>query len=216
MGAGMRQLYEAPDIGIVSFDIYLSDLTQIAADAHGIPLRDGAVDGVVVQAVLEHVLEPETVVQEIRRVLKPGGVVYAETPFMQQVHEGAHDFTRYSESGHRYLFRHFRELKSGSVSGPGSVLLWSMDYLSRGLFRSNLAGRLVRVGFFWLRWLDRLVPESYAIDGASGVYFMGQLSSGPITPRSAIERYRGAQSKSRPTEPPPIPVPAIAEPKSNP
>ena len=37
------------------------------------------------------------------------GIVYAETPFMQQVHEGAYDFTRYTVLGHRYLFKKFKQ-----------------------------------------------------------------------------------------------------------
>jgi ubiquinone/menaquinone biosynthesis C-methylase UbiE len=68
------------------------------ADGHQLPIADGSVDGVWIQAVLEHVLDPSIVVQEIHRVLTPGGVVYAETPFMQPVHEGAYDFTRFSLS----------------------------------------------------------------------------------------------------------------------
>jgi 2-polyprenyl-3-methyl-5-hydroxy-6-metoxy-1,4-benzoquinol methylase len=43
---------------------------------------DGTCDAVVVQAVLEHVLQPDVVVAEIHRVLRPDGLVYAETPFM--------------------------------------------------------------------------------------------------------------------------------------
>ncbi len=53
-------------------------------------------------------LEPERVVSEIARVLKPAGMVYSEIPFMQQVHEGAYDFTRFTDSGQRWLFRQFK------------------------------------------------------------------------------------------------------------
>ena len=44
------------------------------------------------------------------------GVVYAETPFLQAVHEGPWDFTRFTESGHRWLFRAFERLDSGVVA----------------------------------------------------------------------------------------------------
>jgi len=56
-------------------------------------------DAVWIQAVLEHVLDPVRVVAEIHRVLRPGGLVYSEIPFMQEVHEGAYDFTRFRLSG---------------------------------------------------------------------------------------------------------------------
>src|SRR4029079_11363432 len=113
---------------------------------------------VLVQAVLEHVLDPARVVGEIHRVLRPDGLVYAETPFLQQVHAGPYDFTRYTSSGHRYLFRSFEEIAAGPVAGPGTQLLWSVDHLMRGVIRSELAGKLARALFFWLRYFDRLVP----------------------------------------------------------
>jgi SAM-dependent methyltransferase len=191
VGSGVGALYDATDVGIIAFDIYQSRFVQFIADGHSIPLRPHSVDGVVIQAVLEHVLEPEVVVAELRRVLRPGGIVYAETPFMQQVHEGPFDFTRYTESGHRYLFRDFAEVSSGAVAGPGESLVWALCYFFRGLFRSRTAGRITRAMFFWLRWFDRIIPKPYAIDGACGCYFLGILAENPIDGKTAIRRYQG-------------------------
>ena len=61
-------------------------------------------------------------------MLKGRGVVYAETPFMQQVHMGPYDFTRFTHSGHRRLFRRFEEVESGAVCGPGMALAWAYQY----------------------------------------------------------------------------------------
>ena len=80
--------------------------------------------------MLEHVLEPELVVAEIHRVLMPDGLVYAGTPFMQQVHEGPYDFMRFTESGHRWLFRRFERLASGATGGPGAAGSGLFDILS--------------------------------------------------------------------------------------
>ena len=121
-GAGTECLYSDPNLRVVSFDIYNSDEVDFVADGHSIPLASGSVDGVWIQAVLEHVLVPENVVAEIHRVLMPGGLVYAETPFIQQVHEAAYDFTRYTESGHRWLFRRFDLIDSGACVGPAEGL----------------------------------------------------------------------------------------------
>jgi SAM-dependent methyltransferase len=79
VGGGLDDLYNAVDIDILAFDIYWSPFTQFMADAHRIPLADAAIDGVVIQAVLEHVLEPKIVVDQIHRVLKPDGLIYADT-----------------------------------------------------------------------------------------------------------------------------------------
>lgn len=193
VGNGAAALYDDPRIDVLGFDIYPSPIVQLVADAHSIPLLDGCVDGVVVQAVLEHVLEPTVVVQEIHRVLSPQGLVYADTPFMQQVHEAAYDFTRFTESGHRYLFRRFTTLDRGVVAGLGTQLRWSLDYFARGLFRSQAAGRVVRLLFFWLSRLDtRLGPEA-TVDGASSVFFYGRRAEAAISPQEAVAGYSGAQ-----------------------
>jgi SAM-dependent methyltransferase len=193
MGNGLEQLYADRHARLIAFDIYASPLTQFIADAHRIPLATGSVDAVIVQAVLEHVLDPAQVVREIHRVLRPDGLVYAETPFMQQVHAGPYDFVRFTSSGHRYLFRGFEEISAGPVTGPGTQLLWSVDHLVRGLLRSVLAGRLARALFAWLRWLDRLVALPFALDGAGACYFLGRRAERELTPPEIVAYYRGAQ-----------------------
>lgn len=194
VGNGVGAVYRHPRVRVIGFDIVDSPVTQFVADAHQIPLAASSVDAVVVQAVLEHVLDPAQVVAEIHRVLKDGGLVYAETPFLQQVHAGAHDFTRFTASGHRYLFRRFEQLAAGSVAGPGTQLLWSVDHLVRGLTRSALAGRAVRGLMCWLRLLDRLVPPDYTEDDASALYFLGRRSDRELSAEEIIAYYRGAQA----------------------
>lgn len=192
VGHGADALYDDPAIRIIAFDIYDSDSVQFVADAHAIPLADGSVDGVVIQAVLEHVLEPEQVVSEIWRVLRPGGLVYAETPFLQQVHEGAYDFTRFTMSGHRYLFRRFENVDTGVCGGAGVQLLWSIDYFFRALFRSRRIGKIFKLAFSWILLADRVIPDSYASDTASGSYFLGRKASGAMGPSEIVRFYRGA------------------------
>lgn len=196
VGQGMGALYADPRLRVAAFDIYYSPNVQFIADAHNIPLRDGTVDAVIVQAVLEHVLDPRQVVDEIWRVLKPNGLVYAETPFLQHVHEGAYDFTRFTESGHRFLFRRFEMLDSGASGGPGTQLTWSIDYFARAVFRSRLAGKMFKLAFSWLRLFDALVPPAYASDAASGVYFLGRRSASTLSPQEIIAFYRGAQGRA--------------------
>jgi SAM-dependent methyltransferase/uncharacterized protein YbaR (Trm112 family) len=194
IGNGLDRLYACgDDTEVIGIDLYGSDVTQLVADAHAIPLQTGSVDAVIVQAVLEHVLAPMEVVREIHRVLADDGLVYAETPFMQQVHAGAYDFSRFTASGHRYLFRRFDEIDFGATAGPGTVLLWTVDHLVRGLTRSQTAGRLVRAILFWLRFLDNAIAPAHALDGASAVFFLGRRSGTEMTPGEIISYYRGAQ-----------------------
>jgi ubiquinone/menaquinone biosynthesis C-methylase UbiE len=193
LGNGVEELYTVAGVEVIGFDLYGSDLTQLVADAHAIPLASGCVDAVVVQAVLEHVLDPALVVAEIHRVLRPDGLVYAETPFLQQVHAGRYDFTRFTASGHRYLFRRFTQIAAGPVAGPGTALLWTADHVVRGLTGSALAGRFARAALFWLRLLDRWIPAEYASDSASALFFLGQRSTRELTAEEVVAYYPGAQ-----------------------
>jgi SAM-dependent methyltransferase len=194
-GEGTAHLYDDPSIDLVGFDIYASPITQFIADAHRIPLTDESVDAVWIQAVLEHVLDPWAVVAEIHRVLTHRGVVYAETPFMQQVHEGPYDFTRFTESGHRWLFRKFDLIDSGVALGPATQFLWSVDHLVRSVLRSVRAGVLAKLALFWIKYFDRLADPRHAADSASAVYFLGRKSDRTLGPREMIAHYKGAHSR---------------------
>lgn len=165
-------------------------------DAHDIPFEDETFDDVIVQAVLEHVVDPARCAAEIRRVLRPRGVVYAETPFMQQVHEGAYDFTRFTHLGHRRLWRDFDELASGVACGPGMALAWAWRYFLLSFARRpatrTLASAAARGSAFWLKYFDRfLAHHPGAYDAASGFFFLGRKSQTRLTDRQLPHLYRG-------------------------
>ncbi|QUS42360.1 class I SAM-dependent methyltransferase [Tardiphaga alba] len=195
VGSGADSLYNDPDIEVVGSDVFSSENTALVADAHRLPFHDATFDGVWIQAVLEHVLEPATVAAEIHRVLKPKGLVYAETPFMQQVHERAYDFSRFTRSGHRWLFRHFAEVEAGAVTGAGVALLWSIRYFSRTLGAGDKMSRIVTLPFFWLRFLDRFGKSRARADAAGGVYFMGRRAEQAILP-SEMPLYYDVQARA--------------------
>jgi SAM-dependent methyltransferase/uncharacterized protein YbaR (Trm112 family) len=197
LGSGMDVLSQYPAIEIIESDVELGPRPTVLFDAHDIPFEDASFDGVIAQAVLEHVADPQRCVAEITRVLKPRGVVYAETPFMQQVHEGAYDFTRFTHLGHRRLFREFSEVDSGIACGPGMALAWSWQYFLMSFAASpatrTLAKAVARLTAFPLKYCDRLLtnrPAAY--DAASGFYFIGRRGTQRLTDRQLIALYRGA------------------------
>jgi SAM-dependent methyltransferase len=189
IGAGCEQLYSSPNTKLICFDIYPSELTQFIADAHSIPLKDECVDGVIVQAVLEHVLDPEKVVSEIRRVLRPGGIVYAETPFMQQVHEGRYDYTRFTELGHRWLFRDFESIHRDILGGPGLSLYWSTRYFFRAVIRNKKIADVMSLPALLFSLCDRLIPRKHQVEGANGVLFIGRKGIESVTVKQIASEY---------------------------
>ncbi len=195
-GVGMEGFLSDPGLEILESDVSWGPRTQIILDAHNIPYGDESFDCVIAQAVLEHVLDPWRCVAEIHRVLRPRALVYAETPFMQQVHGGAYDFTRFTHSGHRRLFNRFEEVESGPIAGAGTVMAWSYEYLLLALLGSTKSLRQIVKGFarltgFWLKYLDRLTNwNPYSIEAASGYYFIGRKSDRVVTDQEIVDYYR--------------------------
>lgn len=196
-GVGMDVLAEFPQIEVVESDVELGPRPAVLFDAHDIPFADGTFSCVIAQAVLEHVADPARCVAEMHRVLEPGGLVYVETPFMQQVHEGAYDFTRYTHLGHRRLLRDFAEIDSGVACGPGMALAWSWQYFLMSFTRRpvtrTLAKAVARLTAWPLKYCDGyLARRPAAYDAASGFYFLGERSKRRLSDRELIPLYRGA------------------------
>lgn len=193
-GEGIDALLGQRNMTIVETDVAWGPRVQVICDIHNLPFADSSFDGVVVQAVLEHVVDPFRGVSEIHRVLAENGVVYAETPFMQQVHGGRFDFTRFSYLGHRRLFRFFSEITSGAACGPGMALAWAWQYFlwsfsSRPMTRRILLFIARWTSFFWKYADYALVCRPRALDAASGYYFMGRRSHEAISDRELIALY---------------------------
>jgi SAM-dependent methyltransferase/uncharacterized protein YbaR (Trm112 family) len=191
-GEGMGDFLSDSRLELVESDVSFGPRTQIILDAHDIPFEDESFDAVVAQAVLEHVINPQMCVKEIERVLKPNGLIYIETPFMQQVHGGAYDFTRFTHSGHRSLLRNFDEIKSGSVSGAGAAMAWAYQYLMLSLFGFNdkmalITKLFVRLTGFWFKYLDLLATNRRrALDASCGLFFIGRKAKNGLSDKDII------------------------------
>ena len=193
LGEGMAEIRRSESIRFVDTDVYIGPTVLLVCDGHRLPFRDGLFDGVIIQAVLEHVADPVRVVQEIHRVLEPEGLVYAESPFLYPVHEGRYDFTRFTQRGHRRLFRHFHEIESGPVQGPGTMLGVAYKYFLRSFARSRTTAAFVHVFAsltgFWLKYLDWFLVGPRANEAATGFYFLGRRADEAYSDRSIVEMY---------------------------
>jgi SAM-dependent methyltransferase/uncharacterized protein YbaR (Trm112 family) len=201
VGEGIEPLLSAPSIEIIESDVAFGSTISLICDAHDIPFANNSFDGVVVQAVLEHVVDPYRCVEEIYRVLKKNGLVYSETPFIQQVHLGKYDFTRFTYLGHRRLFRKFEEISSGAVCGPGMALAWSYQYFLLSFVKASIPRAIVkvfaRVTSFWLLYFDYyLINKPGTFDSASGYHFLGKKSEKVLDDRKLITLYKGTQQSS--------------------
>lgn len=181
---------------VVESDVYFGPRTQIILDGHDIPFKNETFDLIVYQAVLEHVADPYRCVDEAHRVLKNDGLIFAATPFMQQVHLRAYDFTRFTHLGHRRLFRRFEEIESGIFAGAGVALGWSIKYFVNSFFNNkilrNSFSLLVSFLFFWLKYFDFINYKSKgSYDAASGFFFIGKKSDTILNDKDLIKLFRG-------------------------
>jgi len=69
-----------------------------------IPFPDSSFEAVICTEVLEHASDPNRLLQEIRRVLKPGGQVLVTMPFVWSEHEIPYDFRRFTRYEHARIF----------------------------------------------------------------------------------------------------------------
>jgi SAM-dependent methyltransferase len=76
---------------------------DIFYDGITIPLEDGSMDNVLSTQTIEHVSNPDRIVAEWRRILRPGGKLLLTAPFMGPEHEMPYDFQRYTTNGLRNL-----------------------------------------------------------------------------------------------------------------
>ncbi len=76
---------------------------DIVGDALDPPIADASYDTVISNQVLEHVKRPWIMVQQIARILRPGGTAVITAPFITPYHAHPNDFFRYTEAGMRSL-----------------------------------------------------------------------------------------------------------------
>ena len=122
VGCGTRP-YEALFFGAqyTGLDVYQSGrkaqdkIADIYFDGINIPLADNSFDMVLCTQVLEHCLEPDSLLKEMCRVLEPGGVLVLTLPFVWLEHERPYDFRRFSYFGAEQIAKKF-ELEAESIS----------------------------------------------------------------------------------------------------
>ncbi len=173
IGSGVRRLGE----NVVNLELDIFPHVDVVALGEAIPFLDNCFDLVICEAVLEHVPNPADIVSEIWRVLKPGGQVYVEIPFLQGFHADPHDYQRYTLPGIEQLMCHFAKLESGIAVGPSSAMVWIIrEYIP--LFFPQFMQKIVALGTAWLvaplKYLDKWLshkPEASRI--AAGFYFWG-------------------------------------------
>jgi SAM-dependent methyltransferase len=158
LGCGLRrQVFH----NCLYVEVYPSIAADLIVDPTCIyPIESGTFDGIGCFAVLEHTREPWTVVHEMYRMLKPGGTVWIDWPFLQPVHGFPSHFYNATREGLRALF----EDTGFTVKSCGTLGFQTPDYtitwILNGLLRYLSEGTRQKVMNMTVRDLLAQQPES--------------------------------------------------------
>jgi SAM-dependent methyltransferase len=174
LGSGNSDLSE----NIINADIFHYHNVNLCCDIEKIPIADSSVDVVINIAVLEHVKNPEIVVNEIYRILKEGGIVFTYFPFIQPFHASPYDFTRRTVEGLKVLHKQFQIVDTYNGAGPTSGFLWIFQewislILSFGIKKlHNYIYLLIMVLTFPIKYLDIILSKYSASPNISSGFVL--------------------------------------------
>ena len=114
-----------PATEYLRLDVNENTKPDLCCDLHDIQWKSDYFDTVIATEVLEHLCDPQRAVDEIRRVLKPGGVCILSTRFMYPYHPDPGDFYRFTRDSLSHLFRNFRRVEIVH-HGNRIQVLWQM------------------------------------------------------------------------------------------
>jgi SAM-dependent methyltransferase len=170
LGSGNRRLTD----DIVNIDLFMFPNVDAAADIEHTPLADDSVDFVILDSVIEHVPNPQGVVDEVLRVLKPGGKLFCINPFLFPYHGYPAHYCNFTRDGMQHLLRNFSSAVVEPHYGPTSPIVnivseyvaWGVAGGRRTPYLAVRAAMLLAIG--WLRFLDRWIiraPQARRLAG---------------------------------------------------
>ncbi len=103
-------------------------------------LPDNTYTTIVISSVLEHIAEPQLLMNEMARVLADGGVVLLNVPFYYSLHAEPHDYFRYTRFAleHMSVKAGFTVLGLEAYAGAPEVVV---DIMSKLMVKLPLFGR---------------------------------------------------------------------------
>lgn len=106
-------------------DIVQSDNNRVdlLCPANNIPVNDNAFDTVISTQTIEHVEDPQGLINEAYRICNKNGCLIISGPMYWPLHEEPYDFFRYTKHGFRYMLEKagFKIVQINSNGGKWSV-----------------------------------------------------------------------------------------------
>jgi SAM-dependent methyltransferase len=117
-----RQLLELRGFAVKTMDVDPKTSPDLIGSVEEIRLSDESIDLVICTQVLEHSLDPATGLQEIFRILRPGGYLIASAPHIWFYHPHPSDNWRFTQEGLTRIVATAGLVPRKLLSQGGSVL----------------------------------------------------------------------------------------------
>jgi SAM-dependent methyltransferase len=92
-----------------------------------LPFQDEYFDAIVSTQVFEHIEDLYFYAKELRRVLKPGGIVFISAAYAWDFHPYPNDYWRITEDGYNSLFKEFSEIKFSRDTNSLQTIIQSFN-----------------------------------------------------------------------------------------
>jgi SAM-dependent methyltransferase len=146
----------------------LSGRIEMRVDMTDMPFDENSLDALFSAFALEHVFDYKKGVDEIKRVIAPGGRILIVVPFLYYYHAAPDDYVRFSPSYLEHLFEGWHIL---SVQGIGTRSLFIAEMLFEKPFMQRQSPKIVRLllrlvaaalvlKYIWRPHLDSTFPSA--------------------------------------------------------
>jgi len=115
------------DPRVINLEVSEWPTVDVVGSVLDIPLPDDHFDVILSQAVLEHVPDPQLAVNEMARVLKPGGRLYIEAAYMQPGHLWPNHYFNICPNGLAHLCRDLTVIDSGVFNDLDFTVRWMIQ-----------------------------------------------------------------------------------------
>jgi SAM-dependent methyltransferase len=149
--------------------------TDVVSTYGRLPYKNNSFDAIISLAVFEHLPAPWETANELLRVLKPGGIVYVETAFMQPLHADPSHWFNMTLEGVREVFKNFKHLESGvrPHQRPSFGLRMQLETILNHLHADHWRTRLEELHHLLGADFDDALDEKGREALAAGVFFRG-------------------------------------------
>jgi len=146
-------------------------------DGKTFPFEANSFDHAICNQVLEHVFNPNEFLQEINRVVRPGGKLLLSVPFAWDEHEQPYDYARYSSFGLKHLleengFKVVKHIKSLNDT-RALVQLWNGYIYKKTLTKSGYINLLSTALF--MAPMNILASIFWPLFGKSNDFFLDNV-----------------------------------------